>query len=589
MERVETKLDGLAEAFGRRRVSLDRTIDGVEGLSPILALQQTFERQITNPFQKQQSAGSTHSSLAGPPAVTHALTAPSRVSVGRHETRPPGAGGRDNADGVTPAVTLQSGFHDPRPSGNAQEDDPFDNDEAELGGKRRGSMDCETDDGVITYTKSNNTAESPAAGENSTVTPSMELGTRSGSRQSREQELVKRMESEMGSQRQGMQSPLGRLVRSQRFDSMVTVVIFLNAIVLGVEVQLRAVSNTSFEWFGHVELMCTSVFTVELFLRLWVHRFTFFTDSHERLWNIYDCFLITASWVGFLIHSMSEASAFFFKAGRVIRMFRVIRVVRTVRFLSQLRVMLVMIMGTLQSLFWVMLILVGLLYCVSIILTQGATDYLNPSDNQVPADYEAVSFMFGSLFQTMYTLFQCMSGGVNWGQASYLMRGPGWAMEVIVVAFVFFTIFAVVNIVNGVFVDGAIQLAKQDRMLFVEKQRLEDRAKEAQLLHLLNAMDENHDNIITFQEFSDSLERQEIIDYFSALHVDIEDAKQFFPLLDLDGCGQVDLFQFVTGMEKLRGEARSADIHIVLHQNKKVMTMLSNLMKLLGGHGDVAY
>jgi len=147
----------------------------------------------------------------------------------------------------------------------------------------------------------------------------------------------------------------------------------------------------------------------------------------------------------------------------------------------------------------------------------------------------------------------------------------------------------VVNVVNGLFVDSAIELAKNDRMVAVQKQRLDDRAKETQLLDLLKVMDSNRDNIVTFEEFEESLKQEEIIDYFSALRVDIEDAKQFFVLLDLQGSGSVDIVQFVTGMERLRGEARSADLHIVLQQNRMVMTMLSKLVRILGDSTEVSY
>merc|ERR1711920_893998 len=105
------------------------------------------------------------------------------------------------------------------------------------------------------------------------------------------------------------------------------------------------------------------------------------------------------------------------------------------------------------------------------------------------------------------------------------MRGPGWGFQAVLYIFMFFHIFAVANIVNGVFVDGAIQLANQDRMLFIQKQRVADRAKDVQLMDLLKALDLNDDRIITYSEFSDGCNRKEILDYFSALHVDIEDAK----------------------------------------------------------------
>merc|ERR1719162_1518489 len=106
----------------------------------------------------------------------------------------------------------------------------------------------------------------------------------------------------------------------------------------------------------------------------------------------------------------------------------------------------------------------GVIYMVAVVLTQGATDYLKDANVSTMTDeFKEVQNMYGSLFSTMYTLFQCMSGGVSWGSASQPMRGPGWLLEAIVIGYVFFMVFAVTNIVNGVFVDGAIELARRDR------------------------------------------------------------------------------------------------------------------------------
>ncbi|CAK0856464.1 unnamed protein product [Prorocentrum cordatum] len=103
--------------------------------------------------------------------------------------------------------------------------------------------------------------------------------------------------------------------------------------------------------------------------------------------------------------------------------------------------------------------MVGLIYMVSVVLTQGATDYLKGPDAptaasaganlSAPDEYELVRSMYGTLFSTMYTLFQCASGGISWGVASEAIRGPGWLLEAIVVSYVFFMVFAVANIVNA--------------------------------------------------------------------------------------------------------------------------------------------
>eukprot|EP00449_Zooxanthella_nutricula_P031467 CAMPEP_0198495880 /NCGR_PEP_ID=MMETSP1462-20131121/5472_1 /TAXON_ID=1333877 /ORGANISM="Brandtodinium nutriculum, Strain RCC3387" /LENGTH=47 /DNA_ID= /DNA_START= /DNA_END= /DNA_ORIENTATION= len=47
----------------------------------------------------------------------------------------------------------------------------------------------------------------------------------------------------------------------------------------------------------------------------------------------------------------------------------------------------------------------------------------------------------------MYSLSQAMTGGRNWGEYAKLLALVGWDAVVILVMFIFFTAFSVVNIV----------------------------------------------------------------------------------------------------------------------------------------------
>jgi hypothetical protein len=282
----------------------------------------------------------------------------------------------------------------------------------------------------------------------------------------------------------------------------------------------------------------------------------------------------------FLDSGLPESSSFLSKLGRVIRVVRIMRIIRTVRFLAQLRVMMKMIVSSFMSLFWIFIILFGIIYSFAVVLTAGATDYLKVSDETL-VDHTNLEFYFGSLSDTMYTLFMCITGGLSWGEASVLMRGPGWALEAVVIVYIFFAIFAVANIVNGVFVDGAIELAKHDRLTIVAKQQAEDAANEKHLINLLMAIDQDEDGKINFEEFSTSLERDDVRDFIAALQLEITDAQGFFALLDENASGCVNIAEFITGMTKLRGDARSVDVHMMLHETRCLIKMVCGLIDYL--------
>merc|ERR1712032_1801651 len=62
----------------------------------------------------------------------------------------------------------------------------------------------------------------------------------------------------------------------------------------------------------------------------------------------------------------------------------------------------------------------------------------------------------------------------------------------------------------------------------------------------------------------------------------VSDAEQFFTMLDEDGSGEVDLVEFVQGMQRLRGEAKSVDIHMMLYENRKMLRIVNGLVDYMG-------
>jgi len=381
-----------------------------------------------------------------------------------------------------------------------------------------------------------------------------------------------------------------RIVQHPHFDACIMLVVFVNALLIGAAVQHSAVSSTETDFFEHAEYVCTVIFLIELGLRIWVYRSNFFTDRRERAWNLFDSFLVSISVIDAVVNlSLSvggkqaapSSAGFLGKLLRIIRVARIMRILRTVRFLSQLRIITFMIVSSTLHLFWIFVILAALIYVFAIILTQGATEHMQGSGVRD----EGLSFYFGTLFTSMYTLFKAMSGGVNWADVSDAMTASGgglWPYEVIFCAYMFFCLFAVINIVTGVFVDGAIELAKRDRTALLDKMFKDNETQQAHLLGLVQALDQDGDESITAEEFKRGLQKPEVRDFISAMQVEISDAEKFFAMLDEDGSGEVDLVEFVTGMQRLRGEAKSVDIHMMLHENRKMLGIVSGLVDVIG-------
>mmetsp|Transcript_112999 Transcript_112999/g.282893 ORF Transcript_112999/g.282893 Transcript_112999/m.282893 type:complete len:270 (+) Transcript_112999:3-812(+) len=239
-----------------------------------------------------------------------------------------------------------------------------------------------------------------------------------------------------------------------------------------------------------------------------------------------------------------------------------------------------MIIGSLPSLFWLMCLLAALLYIVAVILTQGATEYLKDSSPSVEA--ESMNNMYGSLWESMFTLFKCISGGVSWGEAAEPLLLINLLYFMVFISFIFFAIFSFVNIVTGVFVDSAIQTAERDRSIVTEKKRLQKQALIDNLLCLLEEIDKDGSGCLTVEELQRAFRSEQIINYFAALSIEPRDIQSLVCLLDEDGNGKIDIVEFVDGLQACIGVARSVDIAVMIKQIAYIMALLKEVLRLVG-------
>jgi len=366
-------------------------------------------------------------------------------------------------------------------------------------------------------------------------------------------------------------SCLAAVVMSTYFDGFISALVFGNAMMLGVQVNLEAQNKTPDAWFRYIEWGCTVIFTVELAVRIWAVGLRKMFARLERLMSTMDFTLVIISLMDtaldILVTSGSgvKTSASMARLIKVLRMGRLLRPLRTVALLSELRVIAAMIASSFRSLFWLMCIVLALIYCFALVLTQGTASYFKDvaESGIIPEEYEEMKYAFGSVPGTMYSLLLSMTGGRSWGEFSSLISNAGAWYSAVVALFVCVTLFSVLNIVTGVFVDGAIELSKRDRNILIEKQNNNREATRTHLVSLLSQLDQNGDGTISRDEFFVAITQYEVQEFMDALGIDPDNAAEVFLLLDEDGDGYVGLQEFIGGMERIRGEAKSIDIQML--------------------------
>lgn len=148
--------------------------------------------------------------------------------------------------------------------------------------------------------------------------------------------------------------------------------------------------------------------------------------------------------------------------------------------------------------------------------------------------------------------------------------------------YIMFTIFSVLNVITGVFVDSAIQTTNSQRDIQIERElELKDSFLKS-LKDFFEALDTDGNGAIHLDEIKIMLQDQTLAAYFAVLGFDEVNAHQIFHLLDDDESGEVSIQEFLDGCAKLKGQARSIDVHAIMHQCRALHRDISFVGSQLG-------
>jgi len=244
-----------------------------------------------------------------------------------------------------------------------------------------------------------------------------------------------------------------------------------------------------------------------------------------------------------------------------------VRLMRIFRFVLALRTLIYSILHTLKALFWALVLLFLIVYVFALIFTQAVNGHLHdPEAAQLPAAELEVSLTFyGTLIDTMSSLFMSVTDGVSWEKIYRPLHliSPFWSF--LFLFYVCFVYFAVLNVLTAVFCQSAIESAENDHATAVQNMMANKEMHLKKIRALFSQLGTEESGIITFGQFESKIHSPEVREYFETLGLDVEDAWSFFKLLDRDGGGSVEVEEFLKGCLRFRGQARAIDIGQLLH------------------------
>lgn len=308
-----------------------------------------------------------------------------------------------------------------------------------------------------------------------------------------------------------------------------------------------------------------------------------FIFGESRNWNIFDTALV--AWC--ILESLLEGTVTKMSHVRTLRVFRtarVLRVMRVFKVFTSLRLMVFAIIQSMTSLIWVFLLLLLLMYVFSV-------GFLNASDTHISMLLEAPEFstqdrvavaelmrLYGGVSTSCATLFQAISGGNDWMDLVAPLEALSPAYRYVFSFFIFFTVFGVLNVVTGAFVDNFHIVSQRDRDVVIQDEIKREKKYIRDVKAIFDGADEDHSGMLSLEEFEHHLMDTRVKAFFSTLELDVSHAKALFQLLDTDGTNEVGIDEFVSGCMRLKGNAKSMDVNMLLYESEFMMSRMCENM-----------
>lgn len=225
----------------------------------------------------------------------------------------------------------------------------------------------------------------------------------------------------------GLRRKARDFIEGSRAVAAITTLIAVNAVTLGLETD-AAIMAAYGDWLLVVDKIILLIFTAELALKFYAHRWNFFLSG----WNTFDFLIVAITWVP--------------AAGplAVLRALRVLRILRLISIVPQMRRVVSAIGHSIPGMASVIGVLCLVFYVSAVLCTNLFGQHPDPRMQE----------WFGSVGASAYTLFQIMT------LESWSMGIVRPTMELYPYAWLFFvpfiivTSFAVLNLFIGIIVDA---------------------------------------------------------------------------------------------------------------------------------------
>lgn len=324
-----------------------------------------------------------------------------------------------------------------------------------------------------------------------------------------------------------------------------------------------------------LEILFGVLFTSEVLIKLCGLRLRFFYSG----WNIFDLSIMGFWNLSNVISTDNVANPTMLRLLRLLKVMRIVRLFNTLSSVDSLLVLVKSLRGSFSAFVWCSCLIVVMITFVSLVVHSMMFTWTQDESNPLEARQD-VWMHFGTFSRTASSFFE-----VTLGNFAPIMKvltknvDESWSLFVITYKLV--GGFAVITVIRGVFLQETFKVAASDDDLMLLKQRRQMIKHMRKMTRLFQTADTKGTNTLTWKNFNKLLGDPFIRSWLAAYEFEVSDVKLVFDLMD-DGDGRLSVDELMTGVSRLKGFARSIDLHVLLFQVNETKRMMAELRDELG-------
>jgi hypothetical protein len=380
----------------------------------------------------------------------------------------------------------------------------------------------------------------------------------------------------------------------RKLDIAASIIITLNIVSMMIEMEFQGKESRAslgivepFDWSGVERIfrinehLFNVIFIIEAGIRLYFDGISYF----RQYLNLIDLSLVGYTSLQFYIFVPLDirvgASVTIFRIMRIVRFVRLLKVMRLPCF-TELRVLVFTCVSSMAALFWSMVLLFITMFITALLMCNLLKDAIQDPNRE----HKFRSWLYeyyGTTLRSAYTLFEITLAGCWPTYFRPLVQNVNTAYAIIAFLYITIVVFAMIRIITALFLKQTLQVAAADSEIQVNENKAKTKKNLQKLRKIFESIDVEGDGVLHWEEFTKLTSNPQVVVLLESFELALHDLQSLWDLLD-DGDGVVTYDEFIKGVSRLKGQARSLDVLAICrqcdHMNYSLKTVSERLTSI---------